>query len=201
VINDLDQRFQYAAQSFWDTRERQQQKQVDAGKSDAGTRGAVTGGTQMGELETLLTDVLLDAGLDQSHIRVRTSSSGISSSLWTVNYLLQSSSSPKWVRASETISTIAPKRRSGTQKTSGRPIGKVGLASTERRFSGTSSSWKIAPRYMHQSAIRSRTSRLIRYSRVLPTPSGMRFCVSDWYSNGSTAPHAWRLQQRSHLHK
>jgi hypothetical protein len=62
VINDLDQRFQYAAQSFWDTRE-----------SDAGTRGAVTGGTQMGELETLLTDVLLDAGLDQSHIRVRTS--------------------------------------------------------------------------------------------------------------------------------
>ena len=45
---------------------------MEAGKIDAGTRGAVTGGTQMGALETLLTDVLIDAGLDPSHIRART---------------------------------------------------------------------------------------------------------------------------------
>src|SRR5207244_1422591 len=31
-----------------------------------------TGGTQMGAIEVLLTDVLLDAGLDRSHIKVRT---------------------------------------------------------------------------------------------------------------------------------
>lgn len=64
---------QHAVQSFWDARERQQQKQAEAGKIDGGTRGAVTGGIQMGGLETLLTDVLLDAGLDETHIRVRTS--------------------------------------------------------------------------------------------------------------------------------
>ena len=71
MLTDLDERFQAAVQDFWDVRERQQQKQVDAGKIDAGTRGAVTGGTQMGALETLLTDVLLDAGLDSSHIKAR----------------------------------------------------------------------------------------------------------------------------------
>jgi hypothetical protein len=72
VLADLDERFHEAVQSFWDARDRQQQKQVEAGKIDAGTRGAVTGGTQMGALETLLTDVLLGAGLDASHIRART---------------------------------------------------------------------------------------------------------------------------------
>lgn len=72
MLADLDERFYAAVQSFWDARNRQQQKQVEAGKIDAGTRGAVTGGTQMGALETLLTDVLLDAGLDRAHIRART---------------------------------------------------------------------------------------------------------------------------------
>lgn len=72
MLADLDQRLQAAVQSFWDARARQQQKQVEAGKIDAGTRGAVTGGSQMGALEMLLTDVLVDAGLDPSHIRART---------------------------------------------------------------------------------------------------------------------------------
>ena len=65
-------RFYDAVQAFWDARDRQQQKQVTAGKIDAGTRGAVTGGTQMGALETLLTDILVDAGLPRSDIRART---------------------------------------------------------------------------------------------------------------------------------
>jgi hypothetical protein len=72
VLADLDERFQAAVQAFWDARDRQQQKQIEAGKIDAGTRGAVTGGTQMGALETLLTDVLLDSGLSRSDIRART---------------------------------------------------------------------------------------------------------------------------------
>jgi hypothetical protein len=73
MLNDLDERFQSAVQSFWDTRDRQQQSQIDAGRADAGTRGAVTGGTHMGALEELLTDVLIDAGIDRSHVRARTS--------------------------------------------------------------------------------------------------------------------------------
>jgi hypothetical protein len=72
MLADLDQRFRDAVQAFWDARDRQQQKQVAAGRIDAGTRGAVTGGTQMGALEVLLTDVLVDAGLPRSDIRART---------------------------------------------------------------------------------------------------------------------------------
>jgi hypothetical protein len=72
VLTDIDQRFQRAAQAFWDARDRQQQKQIASGKIDAGTRGAVTGGAQMGALEVLLTDVLLDAGLSRLNIRART---------------------------------------------------------------------------------------------------------------------------------
>ena len=72
MLADLDQRFHDAVQAFWDARDRQKQKQVDSGKIDAGNRGAVTGGTQMGALEVLLTDVLVNAGLRQSDIRVRT---------------------------------------------------------------------------------------------------------------------------------
>ena len=72
MLTDLEERFQQAVQAFWDARDRQQQKQIEAGKIDAGTRGAVTGGTQMGALETLLTDILLDAGLSRAHIRART---------------------------------------------------------------------------------------------------------------------------------
>ncbi len=72
MLTDLGARFQEAVQAFRDARDRQQQKQVEAGKIDAGTRGAVTGGTQMGALETLLTDVLVDAGLARSDIRART---------------------------------------------------------------------------------------------------------------------------------
>lgn len=58
-------------QSFWDARERQQQKQIEGGKLDAGTRGAVTGGSQMGALEVLIVDVLLDAGLDSVEIKTK----------------------------------------------------------------------------------------------------------------------------------
>jgi hypothetical protein len=72
VLAELAERFQEAVQAFWDARDRQQQKQIDAGKIDAGSRGAVTGGTQMGALETLLTDVLLDAGLGRADISART---------------------------------------------------------------------------------------------------------------------------------
>ena len=72
MLADLDERFREAVQAFWDARDRQQRKQIAAGKIDAGTRGAVTGGTQMGALEILLTDILINAGLPRSDIRART---------------------------------------------------------------------------------------------------------------------------------
>jgi Restriction endonuclease XhoI len=72
VLANIDARFNEAVQEFWRARERQQRRQIESGKIDAGTRGAVTGGAQMGALEVLLTDVLVDAGLSPSDIRVRT---------------------------------------------------------------------------------------------------------------------------------
>ncbi|BDI29661.1 hypothetical protein CCAX7_17120 [Capsulimonas corticalis] len=47
-------------------------KQEEHGRLDAGSRGAVTGGTQMGALELLVADILADAGLDRADIRSRT---------------------------------------------------------------------------------------------------------------------------------
>jgi len=70
---DLERRFQDAIQHFWDARKKQQQKQIEGGKVDAGSRGAVTGGTQMGALEVLVSDILVDAGLDQLDIKTRIS--------------------------------------------------------------------------------------------------------------------------------
>ena len=68
---DVDARFQEAVQSFWTARSNQQKKQVEGGKVDAGTRGAVTGGSQMGALEVLVVDILREAGLDEVSIKTR----------------------------------------------------------------------------------------------------------------------------------
>ena len=69
---DLDARFADAVQHFWTARDDQKKKQEDHGRIDAGTRGAVTGGTQMGAIEVLITDILAEAGLDRIHVRTRT---------------------------------------------------------------------------------------------------------------------------------
>jgi hypothetical protein len=69
---DIDRRLQRAVQSYWDARAKNKEKQVQSGKIDAGTRGEVTGGTQMGALEVLVADILCDAGMDKLDIRTRT---------------------------------------------------------------------------------------------------------------------------------
>lgn len=72
MIENLEDRFYEAVQSFWTVRGRQQREQVDRGRIDAGTRGAVTGGAQMGALEVLVADLLEEAGLDRPDVRTRT---------------------------------------------------------------------------------------------------------------------------------
>lgn len=69
---DIDSRLKDAVQKFWLARKRQQKKQVKAGKIDAGTRGAVTGGTQMGALEFLIRDILVESGLKTADVKTRT---------------------------------------------------------------------------------------------------------------------------------
>jgi hypothetical protein len=69
---DIEQRFRDAVLHYWTARQKQQKKQVEGGKIDAGTRGAVTGGTQMGALEVLVADILVEGGLSQVAIKTRT---------------------------------------------------------------------------------------------------------------------------------
>lgn len=69
---DIETRLQEAIQSYWDARAKNKEKQVESGKIDAGTRGEVTGGTQMGALEVLVADILCDVGLKRLDVRTRT---------------------------------------------------------------------------------------------------------------------------------
>jgi hypothetical protein len=69
---DIDGRLRQAVQSYWDARSQNKAKQVAGGKIGAGTRGGVTGGTQMGAIEVLVSDILCDAGLNRIDIRTRT---------------------------------------------------------------------------------------------------------------------------------
>jgi hypothetical protein len=69
---DIERRLQGAIQSYWNARTQNKAKQVEGGKIDAGTRGEVTGGTQMGAMEVLVADILCDAGLKKFDIKTRT---------------------------------------------------------------------------------------------------------------------------------
>lgn len=71
-MENLQERFQDAVQQFWTGRERAQAKQIEGGRIDAGTRGAVTAGTHMGALEVLIVDLLEEAGLKRLDIKTRT---------------------------------------------------------------------------------------------------------------------------------
>jgi hypothetical protein len=68
---DIEKRLREAVQSFWTGRDAQASRQQEAGKVDAGIRGAVTGGQHMGALETLVVDVLISTGLTELDIKVK----------------------------------------------------------------------------------------------------------------------------------
>lgn len=68
---DVDSRLQDAVQYVWTGRLMQREKQAEAGKTDAGTRGDVTGGGHMGALELLVKDLLIEFGIKPSEIFTR----------------------------------------------------------------------------------------------------------------------------------
>src|SRR5947207_7716658 len=57
-----------AIKFYWKTRSKQLQKQRDAGGTDQGLRSAVTGGAQMDGFIELFTKLVIEAGIDRSHI-------------------------------------------------------------------------------------------------------------------------------------
>jgi hypothetical protein len=62
-----------AVRFYWQTRFRQVEKQRKAGGSDQGLRSAVTGGAQMDGFIELLTKLVIEAGIDRSHIHYKDS--------------------------------------------------------------------------------------------------------------------------------
>jgi len=70
---DIEKRLKQAVQSYWDARAGNKERQIEGGKIDAGTRGEVTGGSQMGAMEVLVADILCEAGLNRIDIKTRTS--------------------------------------------------------------------------------------------------------------------------------
>ncbi len=69
---NIEKRLKLAVQSYWDARAKNKEKQIEGGKIDAGTRGEVTGGAQMGGMEVLVADILCEAGLKEIDVKTRT---------------------------------------------------------------------------------------------------------------------------------
>jgi len=67
-MNNLDENIRSAAKNFWEIRHIQGAKQKASGKTDAGSRSAVTGGKQMDGFEKIAIDMALDAGIKESSI-------------------------------------------------------------------------------------------------------------------------------------
>jgi Restriction endonuclease XhoI len=66
-----ERRFLEAVASFWEARAKNRARQKDRGVIDQGNRAEVTGGTQLGALELLIADLLVEAGLSKLDVRTR----------------------------------------------------------------------------------------------------------------------------------
>lgn len=68
ILDDLDRHIQRAIANFWLTRDAQTSKQRSSGQIDTGSRGAVTGGKQMGGFEEIAVQIAIEKGLDPRSI-------------------------------------------------------------------------------------------------------------------------------------
>ena len=65
---ELTERLAEAVRFFWQTRKKQAERQVSAGRSDQGARSAATGGAQMDGIVALLAELLEATGVAPKHI-------------------------------------------------------------------------------------------------------------------------------------
>ena len=68
ILAELPNYTREAIRFYWETRSKQSLKQRAAGGSDQGLRSAVTGGAHMNGFIELLTKLVIEAGIDRSHI-------------------------------------------------------------------------------------------------------------------------------------
>lgn len=67
-IDNLNTHVSRAVAHYWLTRKKQSRRQATSGRSDQGARSAVTGGAQMDRLIKLITDLIVEAGVNKSDI-------------------------------------------------------------------------------------------------------------------------------------
>ena len=67
-IDNLSKYVSRAISQYWRTRQAQSQRQTKSGRADQGARSAVTGGAQMDGFIGLISDLIIEAGADQSNI-------------------------------------------------------------------------------------------------------------------------------------
>ncbi len=67
-MKNLPERVSKAVAHYWVTRSNQAKKQESSGRADQGLRSAVTGGAQMDGFISLITDIIIEAGIDERHI-------------------------------------------------------------------------------------------------------------------------------------
>ncbi len=68
ILRNLSDRVANAVSIYWATRENQARKQESSGRADQGLRSAVTGGAQMNGFITLLTEIIVDSGIEERFI-------------------------------------------------------------------------------------------------------------------------------------
>ena len=68
ILRDLQDPVSKAVSHYWSTRENQAKKQESSGRADQGLRSAVTGGAQMDGFISLLTEIIVDSGIDERFI-------------------------------------------------------------------------------------------------------------------------------------
>ncbi len=68
IFINLHERIATAVSHYWLTREEQANKQKNSGRADQGLRSAVTGGAQMDGFISLITEIILEAGIDERHV-------------------------------------------------------------------------------------------------------------------------------------
>jgi hypothetical protein len=68
ILSDLPRYVRDAVRFYWQTRTSQLEKQAGSGTKDQGLRSAVTGGAQMDGFIELLTKLVIEAGIDRTHV-------------------------------------------------------------------------------------------------------------------------------------
>lgn len=68
ILSDLPRQVRDAVRFYWQTRTKQLEKQAGSGAKDQELRSAVTGGAQMDGFISLLTRLVIEAGVERSQV-------------------------------------------------------------------------------------------------------------------------------------